>query len=33
VIEQILTAHIRSWLDAKLRAQRDVEINRARTLL
>ena len=33
VIEQALEAHIRSWLDVKLRARRDAEIERARALL
>ena len=33
VIEQALDAHIRSWLDAKLWARRDAEIERARALL
>jgi hypothetical protein len=33
VIEQALDAHMRSWLDVKLRARRDAEIERARALL
>ena len=33
VIEQALDAHIRSWLDVKLLARRDAEIERARALL
>ena len=33
VIEQALDAHMRSWLDVKLRARRDAEIERARLLL
>jgi hypothetical protein len=33
VIEQALGAHMRSWLDVKLRARRDAEIERARALL
>ena len=33
VIEEALEDHIRSWLDVKLRARRDAEIERARALL
>jgi hypothetical protein len=33
VIEQALNAHMRSWLDVKLRARRAAEIERARVLL
>jgi len=33
VIEQALTTHMRSWLDAKLWAARNGEIERARALL
>jgi hypothetical protein len=33
VIERALGAHMRSWLDVKLRARRDAEIERARALL
>jgi hypothetical protein len=33
VIEEALEDHIRSWLDAKLLARRDAEIERARALL
>jgi hypothetical protein len=33
VPEQALDAHMRSWLDVKLRTRRDAEIERARALL
>ena len=33
VIEQALDADMRSWLDVKLRARREAEIERARLLL
>jgi hypothetical protein len=33
VIEEALEDHIRSWLDAKLLARRDAEIERDRALL
>ena len=33
VIEQVLEAHIHTWLDQRLWRQRDREIERARTLI